>query len=325
MNPSALLGELINGYWKSMIVAAAARLDLADRLAAGPKTVAQLAHELDADEGALYRLLRALASLGIFAESEGRTFAQTPLSEPLRANVRGSMRGLATMTAMLHFHAWPELIHSVKSGRTGFSKVFGVEVFEHLQRDPEAARAFDEAMAGYTAVTASAIVAAYDFSPFATLADLGGGAGALLAAITEKFPLLRGINFDLAHVIGRAQPRERVELVAGDFFQSVPKADAYTLKLILHDWDDEKSLTILRNVRKACSKTGKLLVIDAVIPPGNEPSFGKLMDINMLVMTGGRERTEAEFAALYRAAGFELTRVIAAPPAPISIVEGKPS
>ena len=328
--PQAILGEMINGYWVTQTITAAARLGVADHLADGPKSVAALAERVGAHAGSLYRLLRACASIGIFSEDASHAFSQTTLSEALRSGVPGSMRGLAMMTGLLHMRAWPEILHSVRTGETAFKKVFGSEIFEHLPRDPEAARAFDEAMAGYSASTAAAVAAAYDFSKFATIVDVGGGSGALLGAILGRAPAARGINFDLPHCADRARAHferlgqsARVEVQGGDFFASVPSGDAYTMKMILHDWDDERSIAILRNVRKAIAPGGTLLVLETVIPPGNTPSSGKLLDINMLVMTGGRERTEAEFASLYRAAGFELTRVIPAHPA-ASVIEGRP-
>jgi len=329
--PQAVLGELINGYWKSMSIAAAARLQLADQFTGGPQPVAALAQKLGLNQDALYRLLRALASLGIFAETEPRTFAQTPLSELLRSDVPGSLRGLADMSGRLHFRAWPELAHSVKTGGTAFKQVFGAEIFQHLPKDPEAAAAFDAAMTGYTQATANAVVAAYDFSPFKTVVDIGGGSGALLAAIVKKAPSVRGIDFDLPHVADRARAHlqkagvaDKIEVQGGDFFQSVPAGDAYAMKMILHDWDDAKSIAILKNVRKSIAAGGKLLVMEAVVPPGNAPSYAKLLDINMLVMTGGRERTEDEFRALFKAAGFTLTRVVPAHPA-ASVIEGVPA
>ena len=330
--PQAVLGQIINGYWASFTVIAAAQLGVADALGPEPTHVDVLADKTRSNPDALYRLLRALASLGIFAETDRpRTFTHTSLSEALRSNVPGSMHGLAAMTGLLHARAWPEVVHAVRTGGTAFQKVFGSEIFDYLPTNPEAAAAFDTAMTAYTASTAAAVASGYDFSEVRRLADVGGGSGALLASIAARHPHVSGITFDLPHVAARAtehlartDARDRCEAVGGDFFESVPGGfDAYALKMILHDWDDAKSLAILKNVRKAIAPQGRLLVIDAVLPEGNTPSPGKIFDINMLVMTGGRERTEREFRDLFTAAGFELVRVVRA--GATDIVEGRPT
>jgi hypothetical protein len=280
----------------------------------------------------LFRLMRALSSLGIFAEGPSRAFKHTPLSEALRTGVPGSMHGLATMTGLMHLRAWPDVVHSVRTGAPAFDQVFGKGVFEHATSNPEAGAAFDAAMAGYTAATSGAVVAGYDFTPFHSIVDVGGGNGALLAAILSKAPAASGVCFDLPASAERAkvllQERGlmgRCEVVGGDFFASVPAgADAYTLKMILHDWDDERSIVILKNVRKAMKPEARLLVIEAVIEPATcSGAPGKLMDLNMLVMTGGKERTAEEYAALFRASGFELSRVVPVPGGQ-AVVEGKP-
>jgi predicted O-methyltransferase YrrM len=331
-SPQTVLAQMINGYWLTGSIHAAARLGIADQLAAGPQSVPALSKAVGAHGPSLLRLLRALAAVGIFAEGERGHFSQTPLSEALRTGVPGSMHGLATMTGILHLRAWPEIVHSVRTGETAFSKAFGKEIFAHVSADAEAGRAFDEAMAGYTAVTSNAVVAAYDFSSFETIVDVGGGNGALLSALLEKYPKARGVTFDLPSASERAREHlrtagmaDRCEVVAGDFFASVPAGgDAYTMKMIVHDWDDRKSIAILENVRKAIRPDGRVLLMEAVLEPGNGVGApGKLLDINMLVMTGGRERTAAEYGDLLRASGFELVRVVGANPQ-ISVIEGKP-
>ncbi|HEX6839026.1 MAG TPA: methyltransferase [Polyangia bacterium] len=327
--PQAVLGQLINGYWATWSIIAAARLGLADALDDGGAPVARLAEKVGADGDALYRLLRALASLGIFREEGERTFHHTPLSQALKKDVPGSMHGLAVATSLLHMRAWPEILHSVRTGETAFAKVFGCDLFDQLPHDPEAARAFDAAMAGYTVTTGNAVAAKYDFSGCQRVVDVGGGSGALLCAILARFPSLGGVTFDLPHVteraratIDRAGLAGRAEVAGGDFFASVPPADCYTLKMILHDWDDEKSRAILRTLRQAIAPNGRVCLIEAVVPPGNAPSPAKLLDVNMLVMTGGRERTEAEYGALFAATGFRLTRVV--PCGPTDVIEGVP-
>lgn len=329
--PPAVIGQMLNGFWLSYSIVAVAQLGVADELGDTPATAAQLAARLGADADALHRLMRALASVGIFREQDEGAFAHTPLSRVLRRDVPGSMHGLATMIGLLSSRAWLEIGHSVRTGEPAFNKVFGVgDVFEHLERDVAAARAFDAAMAGYTAVAARDVVASYDFSPFRTIVDVGGGTGALLAAILTKFPQPRGIDFDLPHVaerarelIGKSGLGARCEVVSGSFFESVPAADCYTIKRVIHDWNDERSTTILRTIRKSIASDGRLLILESVVPPGNAPSFSKFLDVNMLVMTGGRERTEAEYGALLGAGGFLLARVV--PCASIDIIEARPA
>jgi len=327
--PQAVLGELINGYWITLSIHAAAKLNIADLLVDGPRSSEEIARRTSANEDAIYRLMRALASIGIFTEIDPRTFAQTPLSEVLRPGVPGSMHGLAVVTGLMHLRAWPDVVHSVITGDTAMRKAFGKELFEHLKDEPATAAAFDAAMSGYTAAVGKAVAAGYDFSRFRDIVDIGGGNGALLSHILPGYPKAHGITFDLDHVSARATEflskvglTGRCEAVGGDFFKTVPAADAYLLKMILHDWDDERSIAILKNVRKAIKPDGRILTIEAVIPPGDAPSQGKFLDVNMLVMTGGRERTEREYRALYKAAGFELTQILPAHPS-ASVIEGR--
>lgn len=242
------------------------------------------------------------------------------------------MHGLATMTGIMHMRAWPEIAHSVTTGLPAFNKVFGKELFEHVTTDAEAGPAFDEAMAGYVARSAASLVNGYDFSRFNILVDVGGGNGALLAAVLKKVPALSGINFDLPKSAERSKLNlgaqglaERCEVIGGDFFQSVPSGgDAYALKMILHDWDDAKSVVILKNVRKAMNDQGTLLIVEAVLDAATDAgSPGKLLDMNMLVMTGGRERSAEEFTALLSASGFRLVRIVPVNPM-TSVVEAVP-
>jgi SAM-dependent methyltransferase len=326
--PQAILSELINAYWKTFSIVAAAELGIADLIGDEPQAVSTLAEKSATHPPSLYRLLRALASLGIFVEDDAGRFANTPLSATLRSGASGSLRGLARLSGRMHLRAWPEILHSLRTGETAFHKVFGAELFDHVGRDAELARIFDEAFSGYTAAIGYAVVGAYDFSRFRLVVDVGGGSGALLAAIADAAPDTRGINFDLPHVAARAeralQHGERLRSLGGDFFEAVPVGgDAYTMKMILHDWNDARSIVILKNVRRAIMPDGKLLVIEAVLPPGNAPSLGKLLDVNMLVMTGGRERTEEEFRALLAAGGFALERVVVAHPS-ASVIEARP-
>jgi ubiquinone/menaquinone biosynthesis C-methylase UbiE len=324
------LDQMITGYWISQAVYAAAKFAIADHLQDGPKTVAELASATSTNSDALYRLLRALASVGIFAEGDSRRFSLTPLAEPLRSDVAGSKRALALMSGDEQFRTWAEVDYSIRTGKVAFDKVFGKPVFDYLGEHPDKARIFDAAMVGIHGRESNAVLDAYDFSAFGVVADIGGGNGSQITEILKKHGRMRGVLFDLPHVIERANERiqasglrDRCKLVAGSFFDAVPEgADAYVLRHIIHDWDEEKCLTILRNCHRAMRPADKLLVIESVIPPGNEPFHGKFLDLVMLLIPGGKERSEAEYRALFGRAGFELTRIVPTG-TEISIVEGK--
>jgi predicted O-methyltransferase YrrM len=326
--PQAVLGEMINGYWTTFSICVAAKLGVADRVPQGGAHVDDLARQCEASPDALYRVLRALASVGIFREEDGRRFAHTPLSEALKSDVPGSMRGMATMTLMLHLRAWPSIEHAVRTGETAFSHAFGAEIFDHLEKAPEAARAFDAAFGGYTAMVSRAVAESLDFSRFRRIVDVGGGGGALLAAILAKAPDARGVNFDLGHVAARSRENlakaglaDRCEAVGGDFFEAVPEGgDAYFLKMIVHDWDDARAIAILKNVKRAMKPGGSVFVVEQVVPVDGG-AHAKLLDVNMLVMTGGRERTEDEYRALFAAAGLRLERVTSA--GPTNVIEAR--
>jgi hypothetical protein len=324
------LDQMITGYWISQTIYAAAKFGIADHLKDGPKTVGELAGATSTDPDALYRLLRALASVGIFSEGESRRFSLTPLAEPLRSDVAGSKRALALMSGDEQFRAWAEIDYSIRTGKVAFDKVFGKPVFDYLGDHPDKARNFDAAMVGVHGRESDAVLNAYDFSAFGVVADVGGGNGSLMTEILKKHTGMKGILFDLPHVIERAKERIRAagllgrcRLAPGSFFEAVPEgADAYVMRHIIHDWDEEKCLTILRNCHRAMSPASKLLVIESVIPPGNEPFHGKFLDLQMLLIPGGKERTEGEYRSLFGRAGFELTRIV--PTATeVSVVEGR--
>lgn len=325
------VNQLISGYWQSQAVYVAARLRLADELCDGPLTVEELASRTGVQPQPLYRLLRALASLGVFEELADRTFGLNSAAGLLRSDVAGSQWALAVMMGEEHYRAWGELLHSVRTGEPAFEKVYGRPVFEYLAEHPEQAAIFDRAMVSIHGRESSAVADAYDFTPFDAVADVGGGNGSLLCTILQRSPRLHGTLFDLPGVIDRAsktirdaQLQERVHLVAGDFFESVPSgADAYLLRHIIHDWDDDRAVRILENVHRALAGQGRVLVIESVIPSGNEPFFGKLLDLTMLVIPGGRERTHEEYRHLLGQAGFRLSRVIPTS-TEVSVIEGIP-
>ena len=324
--------QLISGFWISRAIYIIAKLGIADHLAGGPKNAEEIAAATNAHAGAIYRILRALSSVGVLTEDADRRFGLTPLSETLRTDAPGSLRAFATVElGEEHYPAWGELLHSVKTGGVAFDKAFGMPIWEFFARNPENARTFDDAMTNMTLAIKDAILASYDASAIRKLVDIAGGHGSLITAILKSNSEMKGILFDLPDVAEGARKRieaeglsDRCEVVAGSFFESVPEgADAYILKWIIHDWDDERSIAIFKNIRRAMAEGGKLLLVEAVVPPGSEPHFSKFIDLNMLVMTGGRERTEEEYRLLLEAGGFKLTKVIPTG-SPMSIIEAEP-
>jgi hypothetical protein len=276
-------------------------------------------------------LLRALASLGVFVELEDRHFQLTPLAECLCTNAPGSLRGFAIMLGgQEHWRAWGEIFYSVRTGQPAFDHVFGMNQFQYFADNPEAGRLFNEAMTSRSAQENDAIISAYDFSGFGTVVDVGGGLGTLLESILQATVNTLGVLFDMPHVIASARntvaQTARYEFKEGDFLDAVPSgSDAYVLKKVIHDWDNDRARSILRNCRRAISSAGRLLLIEPVIPPGNSPSFNKLLDLMMLVWTpGGKERTEGEHRILLASAGFKLTRIIPTSSL-LSIIEAIPT
>jgi hypothetical protein len=323
---------MIAGFCTTQMIYAAAKLGLADRLAHGPRTADELAADTGTHPRSLYRLLRALAGAGIFAEGEGGRFAQTPLSECLRGDVPGSQWAMAVVMGEEHYQAWGDLLGTVRTGETAFDRLYGRPLFEYLGERPDKARLFDEAMTAIHGRETQATLDAYDFSGLGVVADVGGGNGSNLAGLLGRHPRMRGILFDLPHVVERAAEHlrraglsGRCEVVAGTFFGAIPGgADAYFLRHVLHDWDDERATALLRNVRRAMGPRSRLLVVEGVIPTGNGPSFGKLMDLNMMVVPGGVERTAPEYRRLFEAAGFRLTNIVPTS-AGVDVVEGEPA
>ena len=331
-DPVAALRQLIMGFRSTQLVRTAAELGLADHLADGPKTAADLAPLLKADPAALHRLMRALASLGLLSEIGGRAFAATVLSDCLRIGVAGSLRDMARIYgADWVWRAYAQLPWSVATGKAGFEAAHGQPLFAFLNEHADASEVFHAAMAAFSGQEAAAILAAYDFASAGRVVDVGGGNGALLAAIAKAYPDLSGILFDqvataeAAHrTLVAAGVADRVAVSSGDFFESVPRGgDLYLLKSVIHDWDDAGTIRILGSCRRAMADGARLLVIERVVPEGSEPAEAKLFDINMLVMTGGCERTEAEHAALLAQVGFEYVRVITTQ-SPLSVIEAVP-
>lgn len=329
--PNRSLLELICGYWHTQAVYAVAQLRIADRLAAGPRTAEDLAAEAGVLPGPLYRLLRALASVGVFAEDERRCFRLTPMAEEL-IDRPGSKYAVALMNGVEHYRAWGDFLHSLQTGTPAFDHVYGQPCFDYLASHPEAAKVFDAAMTGYHGHETQAMLDAYDFTGIGTLVDVGGGNGTVLTTALRKHPTLKGILYDLANVVERARPNieakdlgGRCRAVAGSFFEAVPSGgDAYLMRHIIHDWTDAQCRTILGHIRKVIPASGRLLVIEMVLKPGNEPDLAKFLDLNMLALPGGQERTEAEYRALFASAGFTLTRIVPTP-SPVSVLDARPA
>jgi len=329
-NAPEVMNRMLTGYWTTQALYVAAKLGIADLLTDGPRSADEIAKATGTHAPSLYRLLRALASLGVFADDGRGRFILTPLANCLRSDVPGSQRALAIMCGEEHYKAWGELLYSVKTGKIAFDKVYGMPVFEFLSQNIEQAKVFDAAMVGVHGRETEAMTDAYDFSGIGVLADIGGGNASLLITVLKKYPALQGILYDLPGVAERAKANiqavgltDRCRVMGGNFFESVPAgADAYLMRHIIHDWDDEKAMTILRNVHQAIGKDGRLLVVEGVIPPGNDPCFGKLLDLTMLTIPGGKERTAEEYRLLFRTGGFELTRTVPTK-AEVSVIEGR--
>jgi hypothetical protein len=325
------LAHLMSGYWYTQAIYVAAELRLADHLADAPRTVEELARPTGTHARSLYRLLRALASVGIFAEDEQHRFSVTPMAECLRSDSPQSLRAMAIMRGTFQYEAWGRLLCSIRTGRSAFETIHGTPIFEYLSQHPEQGKLFDAAMTGVHGRETAAMLDAFDFTGIGTLADIGGGNGSVLTAVLQRYPAMRGVLFDLPAVTDRARTNidaaglsDRCTIVAGNFFEDdLPAADAYLMRHIIHDWTDEQSIAILRNCRKAMTERGRLLVVEGVVPTGNEPSVSKFFDLAMMVIPGGLERTEAEYRELFRAAGMRLTRIVPTKMW-ISVLEGVP-
>jgi hypothetical protein len=330
--PSEQLMQFATGYMVSAALYAVTQLGIPDLLKHGPKSVHELAGACAANEDAVYRALRALASVGVLTESSPRTFALTTVGDFLRSDREDSARDMVLWLAnKFHYQTYPEMLHSLKTGETVVEKVFGESCFGYFEKDKEVGDVFNAAMTTFSKMLTPAVLDAYDFSWLngKTLVDVGGGHGYLLTTILKKYPEVRGVVFDLDHVVAGAPPNiataglaARCHAAAGDFFADVPPGDAYMMKNIIHDWSDEKALSILRNCHRAGKANAKVILIEAVITPGDEPHFAKWLDLEMLLLPGGRERTEEEFAQLFERAGFKLTRVVPTK-SPVCVLEAE--
>jgi hypothetical protein len=332
-SPALDLIRLVNGYQISQAIHVAASLGIADHLAAGKRTSDDIAAATGTHAPTLYRLLRALAAAGVFHEGPDRRFTLTPMGECLRSDASVPVGPWATLIGRpFEWTPWAHLLHSVRTGENAFRHVHGSGNFDYLSRHPEEQAIFDRAMSAISRRLSPAVLAAYDFSLFHRVVDVGGGTGTLLADILAAHPHLRGVLFDQPHVVERARPvleaagvADRCEIIGGNFFESVPEGgDAYLLKFIVHDWDDAASTAILRACRRAMGPEAKLLVLERLVGPPNEGADTKFTDLIMLVEPGGLERTIAEFEFLFAAAGFSLASVV--PTAtPLNVIEGSPT
>jgi O-methyltransferase domain/Dimerisation domain len=328
--PAVAVRHMASAYWVSQALHAAASLGIADRLASGPKSATQLACETESHPSSLYRLLRALASVGVFEESEDGQFRLTALGDCLRSDVSESMLAwVLLLNGPLFRRAWGNLVYSVRTGKPSFDEAYGRPAWDYYEANPEASELFNRAMTSTAAIRRHVVVAGYDFGGIRVLVDVGGGHGSILATVLAAHPAMRGMLFDLPHVVSGAGEHfrsagvaDRWERVGGSFFDSVPAGgDAYLLAVVIHDWADEPATAILKTCHRAMTPGAKLLLLEKVIPSGNEPHPGKFDDLNMLVMHAGRERTAAEFCALFESAGFALTRILPTP-SQWSVVEG---
>jgi DNA-binding transcriptional ArsR family regulator len=327
--PHAAMMELILGAWTAQAIAAAADLGVADALAEGPRSAAELAVVVNADADALGRLLRALAGRGIFRQRRDGRYELTALAATLRSDAHVSMAaGALLVGSAQHREHWSHLAEAVRTGRAVVPELRGKPLFEYLADEPELAEIFNRAMTSSSELSIAPVVAAYDFSPYPTIVDVGGGHGRLLAAILAATPDARGVLFDLPEVVAGApallrehHAQDRMRIAEGSFFERLPEnGDAYVLKNIIHDWPDDYAVRILRNVRAAAGTGKRVLLVEFVIPNHDREFLAKWLDLDMLIVAAARERTAAEYGQLLNRAGFQMTRVVETA-SPFSIVE----
>jgi hypothetical protein len=329
---SAALFQMATGYWVSQAIYVAAKLGIADLLKDGPQSYVALAAATGSDAPSLFRVMRALASVGIFSHVGKDRFALSRLAESLRTDTPASLRAMVITIGEIHYQACGNLLHSVQTGSPAFQNVFGASLFDYLRQNVDDADAFNQGMANVASMLAYAVLMAYDFGGISSIVDVGGGRGTLLEKILQFNPDMRGTVFDTASTIERTKQLHDdnaegrlCSYVPGDFFISVPQgADAYLLSGVIHDWDDERAIRILGSCRRAMTRNSRVLLVDMVVPDNGVNCFTKLLDLNMLVMNGGRERTETEFRTLLDASGYKLTKIVPTM-APQSVIEAVPN
>jgi len=324
--------QLLNGAYVAGAVSCLAQMGVADLIGTSPRSAGELAAEIGANPDALYRLMRATASVGVLSEGRDGKFSQTPMSAVLRSDAKPSLRAIAIMGGReWHGRGWSHLEYCVRTGKQAMEQVYGVDIFNYFKRETEEARIFNDGMTALSMVDSPAVADAYNFEGIHSIVDIAGGHGLLLATILERNPQMRGTLFEVPHVLegarrGPLKPlADRCTFASGDMFSGVPSgADAYIMKHVIHDWPDENCIQILKACRKGVNPGGKLLVVDSVIQAGNDFSPSKFLDLQMLIFPSGCERTETQFRELLASAGWKLNRVI--PTAAMdSIVEGIPA
>jgi len=327
-NPIDHVMQLSSGCLMASCMQVVLKLEIADRIGEGERSSAELAQATGVKEDLLYRVMRFLASAGVFEETTSRRFRNTPNSEVMQKNHPHSTYAMALwISTPFHFKTYADLMPTMRDGKTAIEHVFHMPPFDAIFADKELGEIFNNAMTNMSASVIPAVLEVYDFDGINTLADIAGGHGFVLTSILEKNPTMRGILFDLDHVVAGAKDRikqkkleDRLQTASGDFFKSVPKADGYVMKHIIHDWDDPEAITILKNCAQHLPSGGKVILIEAVVAPGNEPHFAKMVDIEMFAMPGGRERTEEEFRSLFQRAGLKLNRIVPTK-SPLAVVE----
>jgi len=326
--PEEQILEIIRGFWQSRALAIAAELEIADRLADGPLALDVLAERTRTHAPSLFRLMRALESAGIFKQVSPRIFANTPASECLQKDVPGSLWAFVRTILSKGFgqyDSWGDVIMSVRTGKAAFDELYGRGPWEFFHSNPEIWAVFNQAMRAASALITPIVAASYNWRRFPVIADIGGGIGSQLVAILDAHPSSRGILFDQPGVLAEAIPHDRIDRVAGNFFEGVPPgADAYTMRWIMHDWQDPEAISILKNIRKVAAPESSVVLIEEIVPDTAELTWGKWIDLHMMTVTGGRERTISEYTELFAKSGFELDKVVSMPVGGASLIIGRP-
>jgi len=328
VDPHQQLFGIFAGFWQSRALAIAAELEFADHLAAEPQHLDELAKWTKTHAPSLFRLLRALESIGVFRQLSPHVFTNTPMSNLLRKDVPGSLLALIRNACCVgegSYEGWGGLLGSVQTGQTAFDQIYGYDYWEFLRRNPRQAATFNEMMRSVTAQVTPAVTAAYDWSRFPVIADVGGGIGSQLVDILTAHSLCRGILYDQPDVVATAIPHDRMQCIGGSFFEKAPSgADAYLLRMVIHDWPEKEAVAILKNVRQAMKPASHLVLIENVIPETSDYAYGKWLDLHMMALAGGRERTAKEYRELYSQAGFTLEQIVPTA-APHSLIFGHPT
>jgi hypothetical protein len=330
--PPAAVLKLVTGMWAAKTAATTASMKIPDQLAHGPKSAEEVARAIGANADAVYRLMRGAAAIGLFTMDSGRRFALTPVGDCLRSDSPHSMRSLLVAEmAPGHWLPWGQLEEAVRTGKPAAPKALGTDIWEYYKKNADEGFLFAEAMSGMSHVAMQAVLASYSFAGASKVVDVGGSHGSFLSAVLQREKTARGVLFDRPEVIEGAGPTldaagvaDRVERVAGSFFEKVPAGDVYLVKHILHDWTDDECVTILKRIREAMAPAGRVVVVEMLIADDGPPSPAPLLDLNMLVMLTGRERTAEEFGALFAKAGLKLSGVTPTP-SPFAVIEARPA